>query len=417
MAIKTSFADINNSGDKIICRYTASSNNLGVFNEFGSSVTSLIPAISSATPDGSFYFQYTGNDSSGRKRFIADRNIQHSINWDTLNTTGIINELDISTKIINISAESDYLSSSYIPSMAFDGINDSTHQWHTKTTFPHILQFEYIDDVSINQYSISSSIANSLKTWYFEGYNTNTSSWDTLHSIVGGIQWDADGAIKNYTFSNSNNYKKYRLRITAGYRAEGYCSVWELTPTAIPIKNKYYIKLMSGGTSITDTNNDWDNIIVNSTLNGTITAGDNNIWNWNGIYSWTSTTNINGSTYKTVRGNNSVNYSNNYNSSVSSTTIGFRPVLLVESLIKNKYLIKQNSNYYTIKTINYDSTTSHNFIPLSLTGGTTPNKSDIETFGFEDLNLLTNSMTVNTDIFIPVSKFDNNTELKMYKPS
>lgn len=83
----------------------------------------------------------------------------------------------------------------------------------------------------------------------------------------------------------------------------------------------------------------------------------------------------------------------------------------------NKYLIKQNSNYYTINLANYDSTTTHDFTPLTLTGGIIPNKSDIETFGFNNLNVLTNSMTVGSDTFIPVLKFDNTAELKMYKPS
>lgn len=83
--------------------------------------------------------------------------------------------------------------------------------------------------------------------------------------------------------------------------------------------------------------------------------------------------------------------------------------------VLNKFLVKQNSNYYTIKSTNYDSITTHNFTPLTLTGGLTPNKSDIENFGFSDLSILTNNMTVNGDTFIPVSKFDNTTELKLYK--
>lgn len=48
-------------------------------------------------------------------------------------------------------------------------------------------------------------------------------------------------------------------------------------------------------------------------------------------------------------------------------------------------------------------------------GGSIPNSSDIYNFGFNDLNLLTNSMTKGSDIFIPISKFDNTAELKMYK--
>lgn len=80
-----------------------------------------------------------------------------------------------------------------------------------------------------------------------------------------------------------------------------------------------------------------------------------------------------------------------------------------------KYLIKQNLNYYNINSANYDAITTHNFSPLTLTGGTTPNKNDIDTFGFNDLSALTNSMTVSTDTFKPIDKFNNTAELKMYK--
>jgi hypothetical protein len=83
----------------------------------------------------------------------------------------------------------------------------------------------------------------------------------------------------------------------------------------------------------------------------------------------------------------------------------------------SKYLIKQNSNYYNINSANYDSITSHNFMPLTLTGGTTPNKNDIETFGFTDLNVLTNNVTFGSDNFIPLSKFGNQFDIKMYKPN
>lgn len=83
--------------------------------------------------------------------------------------------------------------------------------------------------------------------------------------------------------------------------------------------------------------------------------------------------------------------------------------------VYKKFLIKQNSNYYTIKSSNYDSTTSHNFIPLTFIGGITPNKSDIDSFGFDDLNVLTNTMTVASDIFKPIDKLGNNFDIKMYK--
>jgi hypothetical protein len=56
-------------------------------------------------------------------------------------------------------------------------------------------------------------------------------------------------------------------------------------------------------------------------------------------------------------------------------------------------------------------------MPLTLTGGTTPNSSDIANFGFNDLSVLTNSMTVSSDTFIPILKFYNTAELKLYKPN
>jgi DNA-binding beta-propeller fold protein YncE len=106
-----------------------------------------------------------------------------------------------------------------------------------------------------------------------------------------------------------------------------------------------------------------------------------------------------------------------YNNKLYSFHYGSENIFEIEldGLYSLKYLLKQNSNYYTIKTANYDSTTTHNFIPLTLTGGTNPNKNDIDALGFNDLSALTNSMTVSSDIFIPVSKFDNTAELKMYK--
>lgn len=86
----------------------------------------------------------------------------------------------------------------------------------------------------------------------------------------------------------------------------------------------------------------------------------------------------------------------------------------IDNFVKKNFLIKHNNQFYTIQNTYYNDTT-HQFIPLTLTGGTIPNKSDIETFGFTDLSVLTNSITFGNDILIPVSKFDNTAELKMYK--
>ncbi|MBU3171339.1 hypothetical protein [Clostridium estertheticum] len=79
-----------------------------------------------------------------------------------------------------------------------------------------------------------------------------------------------------------------------------------------------------------------------------------------------------------------------------------------------KNLMKQASQYYTIKSDYYNDVT-HNFKPLTLTGGIVPNEADYKTYGFDDLNLLTQNMTVGTETFRPIDKFDKSKPLEIYK--
>lgn len=72
----------------------------------------------------------------------------------------------------------------------------------------------------------------------------------------------------------------------------------------------------------------------------------------------------------------------------------------------NKFLIKQNNQYYSIKPEFYDNTTSHGFTPLSLTSGNAyPNADDYNNNGFDDVSALCTSTTVGSDTFRPVDKF------------
>ena len=82
-------------GDAIACRYTASSNSVGVFSELGTCTANEIPVGGSSSPDGLFYFIHVGYDHKGRKKLVADRNIQHSISWDTLNAMGIAHGVNV----------------------------------------------------------------------------------------------------------------------------------------------------------------------------------------------------------------------------------------------------------------------------------------------------------------------------------
>ena len=68
-----------------------------------------------------------------------------------------------------------------------------------------------------------------------------------------------------------------------------------------------------------------------------------------------------------------------------------------------KYLIKQNNQYYSIKSEFY---TNGNYSPLTLTSGNTyPNNNDYNNNGFDDVSTLCTSTTVGSDTFRPVDKF------------
>ena len=205
-------------GDYFWCKYTApTTGQVGTFSDIATKTdaeaTPVIPVASSATPTGYFKYIVVDFDHLGRVMLIADRNIQHSISWDTLNTSGIA-------------------SGSGLPTL----------------------------------------------------------------------------------FDKPNNFL-------------------------------FTTRLLTGGTVSTDKDNEWDNYIVSSTLGGNITSGDNAVWNWSGIYSWTSTVVSGTPANRVYRGSISSAYFANTVSTNSGATLGFRPVLLIEILAQNKTLILQNGEY------------------------------------------------------------------------
>ena len=66
------------------CRYTVTKEGtIGTFSEFGSSTANFINAEGEPLPDGTFYWICVGYTHQGYLKFIADRNIQNNITWDT----------------------------------------------------------------------------------------------------------------------------------------------------------------------------------------------------------------------------------------------------------------------------------------------------------------------------------------------
>ena len=198
-------------GKRIRCHYqTTASNTVGLFSGLGQQTSDFIPASSSALPNGDFYFIMV-EDWNGRKLLIADRNIQNSISWDTLNANGIASGSGA-----------------------------------------------LVETLSNVEYSIS-------------------------------------------------------------------------------------VRLLTGGISTSDKDNEWDKYIVNSTLNGKITNGDNNVWNWSGGFSWTSSTHTSASVNRTVRGSSRVDFPT-YTIS-NNVSHGFRPMMEVQVLPIFKSLILHDGKY------------------------------------------------------------------------
>jgi hypothetical protein len=69
-------------GDYISCKYAAASGATGTFSELGVSTATEIPATGASAPNGTFYYVKTA-----KGLLIADRVVQHTRSWDSLNAS------------------------------------------------------------------------------------------------------------------------------------------------------------------------------------------------------------------------------------------------------------------------------------------------------------------------------------------
>lgn len=358
MAIVT---DINQLqiGDKIICRYTAGSNQFGTFSELGTCIATEIPVTSSATPDGSFYFIYSGDDHLGRKKLVADRNIQHSISWDTLNSVGVAsgNGLPISIFTLN---NSDLCKNGIAFGTEYDDTGNNAYNERFIDAFDNNINSIFVNRVNditkeiiIGYIFPLEKIITCINIYPRQGYsylcynnfkiqasNNTTNGFDgTWNDLITNLSTNGKDTLQSYTFSNTNSYKAYRLIGTTNRSAlyDGstvyYVQIAEIEMFTIPpVSNcSFTTRLLTGGVSSSDTDNEWDNIIVNSNLGGAITPGDDNIWHWNiSTRSWTSSSYD--SNIRATRGWTSIDDYSPYTTNTTNQYTGFRPILLVESL-------------------------------------------------------------------------------------
>lgn len=112
------------------------------------------------------------------------------------------------------------------------------------------------------------------------------------------------------------------------------------------------MRLIDGGTNPSDKENEWDQYVVSSSLNNHIVPGDNFVWNWKDIYSYTMTLS---EPNKVVLRGKSKEGRLTQNFITAAKELGFRPVMEMmdfKSLIYHKGEFKTYKNgWKTVSTI------------------------------------------------------------------
>jgi hypothetical protein len=322
----------------------------------------MIPTASTDTPNGYFKFICVGEDYLGRKKLVADRNIQHTISWDALNTASIATGNGLpASGIITVPLGADLvpvMTSNTAPSglafstsiysgtyPAWQAFDTGDNGWRSVSGggYPQRIGYKFTASKVIKAYTVKCYLANEAPSaWTLQASNNTTTgldgTWTDIVTVSGQTGWAGFDKRTFYCLGNTTGYTAYRLSITASNGA-AYIGLSDLEFIDTP-ENQYgmsaingtniNIRLLTGGVSSADKDNEWDKIIAESTLNGNITAGDNAIWNWTGIYSHTSTRHTS-STSDVIRGS-SVSGWGGTQTNLTYTSEGFRPVLLLESL-------------------------------------------------------------------------------------
>lgn len=348
-------------GKRIRCHYNGGLNTFGSFTGLGVETSDFIPVTAAPSgPDGDFYFIMV-DDYNGEIRLIPDRNIQSSISWNTLNIAGLSSTTGIelapkalvSAIPVMTSNVSEYgkASASSIYSTAADAwraFDKTTAGWLMASNQYNgaWIRYDFNKPKVIKGYSITGGTdymsSDYMKSWRFEASNDDGSTWVVLDTKSGYTFGNLER--KDFQITNDTLYTSYRIVITGG-GGGAYVRTSEIDFLEETDQIKGRVRLMTGGYSGSDTNNEWDRYIVNSSLNGKIIPGDNNVWNWSGKWSLTSTTNSFGTSYRTVRGSGAANGSSYVVATEASpNNENLRPMFILTQKYTNKYLIQDGSD-------------------------------------------------------------------------
>lgn len=351
-------------GKRIRANYRAFSNKTGTISGLGEETSSFMTTVATQ-PNGDFYF-IMADTVNGKRKLVADRNIQNAISWDALNNIGvasgvganlptILGKRITTSEIKNLTYSYGYSTST--PDKLFD--NNGTTGWNSyqndvdgRTYFTvELFEPQSLIGFNIRNITAISSGQNGLRDYKILGSNDNVNFTELYTGSHANNTIDEEVILNSkekylfYTFESLSSWFSGK-RVT-------FCEFeWIIEGPSIPSEGvELSLRLLSGGTTNTDTDNEWDNIIVNSNLNGTITPGDDSIWDWSGQYSWTSTVYSSGGS-RIVRGNTTSSTWNYAGSNaVISTTTGYRPVLEILDIFieRNKYLIQDGTDIYSVQ--------------------------------------------------------------------
>ncbi|MDQ0177732.1 SPRY domain-containing protein [Bacillus chungangensis] len=392
-------------GKRIRCHYQTVSGQVGVFSNLGKETSDFIPSESSAIPNGDFYFICVDRDQLGRWKLIADRNIQHSISWDVLNSAGIASGSGVLDKNIRLTY------SFSTGKMSGKGISISENSTRIKTSNSSVggltanpiyyntgklyFEIEYLaGNTSAVSFGLTTSNFNvdrvmnsqpssaylSAYQYFYDGQYSHLKKGNIVGISVdtrnGKMRIDVNGQLKKsidignkikteplYPFFSTWTSNSMEFRFNFGEKPFVYMDTLE--EGYIPCNEAYYelmengdtsFRLLTGGINTSDKDNEWDKYIVKSDLEGRVTPGDNNVWNWNNNSpSWTSTTQTN-ALRRVRRGGAGEGVGAYYGdravfseTSRTGDSSGFRPVLLIENLLvaaiisdRDSYLISRD---------------------------------------------------------------------------
>lgn len=418
-------------GKRIRAHYVAPSENgvVGTYSSFGKDMyvagdkTDFIPVESTATPNGQMYFICVDKDHLGQWKLIADRNVQHTISWNDLNKQGLVTGLeDITSQIFKTPMALRSGASSAFWAAPKDGepwfikfranirggyyLLSSGSQ--TSSLGMHISYQGGSKTVGLRtatRYYNIDSVTMKMNEWaeYMFVYTGSSLEWyvnGVLDKTAAPTQIGAMSASGSLTILRPSNTTSYagdadivNLEFHMGTLDNPFDTVETIalnnvTKYGVNYDNenfKYVLRLLTGGVSATDKNNEWNKYIVESDLGGLITPGDKEFWNIGKRFTsvdpvhWTSTTPTNAGN-RTTRGRTTTDGFWEENAATALSYTVFRPVLFVSAKgIQPRYFVKDNDEYKVLRDGEWVT------IPLELT-----NYAQIRLEGMIDVAAITN---------------------------